>query len=189
MPEVLPFLRTLGFQVPLVSGLAGGGQQVFGMQARAAAQLSYLSRSSSCEKPKAASQLYRRSLLCQTSYGRKQVQSRSPSRGPSLPGMLFQRRPAGLEDRRRDKTQQPRRPLHAVMQDFRGNWHAAPGPMVLLTCEEILRRQHGVKRLVHRRSWQSCAELVAIGQDTGRMQSLQQLTASEAVGVRCAARL
>ncbi|CAE7947459.1 unnamed protein product, partial [Symbiodinium sp. KB8] len=40
-----------------------------------------------------------------------------------------------LEDRRRDKTQQPRRQLHAVMQ-------------------EILRRQHGVKRLVHQRSWQ-----------------------------------
>jgi len=40
-----------------------------------------------------------------------------------------------LEDRRRDKTKQPRRPLHAIMQ-------------------EILRRQHGVKRLVHQRSWQ-----------------------------------
>ncbi|CAJ1408968.1 unnamed protein product [Effrenium voratum] len=40
-----------------------------------------------------------------------------------------------LEDRRRDKAAQPRRALHCIMQ-------------------EMLRRLHGVKSLVHRRSWQ-----------------------------------
>ncbi|CAK9064482.1 unnamed protein product [Durusdinium trenchii] len=40
-----------------------------------------------------------------------------------------------LEDRRREKAAQPRRALHFIMQ-------------------EMLRRQHGVKCLVHQRSWQ-----------------------------------
>jgi len=40
-----------------------------------------------------------------------------------------------LEDRRRDKASQPRRLMHFIMQ-------------------EMLRRQHGVKSLVHQRSWQ-----------------------------------
>eukprot|EP00931_Biecheleriopsis_adriatica_P020989 TRINITY_DN13867_c2_g3_i1.p1 TRINITY_DN13867_c2_g3~~TRINITY_DN13867_c2_g3_i1.p1 ORF type:complete len:1402 (-),score=284.94 TRINITY_DN13867_c2_g3_i1:302-4507(-) len=39
------------------------------------------------------------------------------------------------DDQRRDKSHQPRRLLHTVMQ-------------------ELLRRQHGVKRLVHQKSWQ-----------------------------------
>eukprot|EP00435_Cladocopium_sp_Y103_P039970 s1905_g10.t2 len=40
-----------------------------------------------------------------------------------------------LEDRRRDKAKAPRRQMHFIMQ-------------------EMLRRQHGVKGLVHQRSWQ-----------------------------------
>eukprot|EP00930_Biecheleria_cincta_P033300 TRINITY_DN23062_c0_g1_i1.p1 TRINITY_DN23062_c0_g1~~TRINITY_DN23062_c0_g1_i1.p1 ORF type:complete len:1333 (+),score=266.53 TRINITY_DN23062_c0_g1_i1:129-4127(+) len=40
-----------------------------------------------------------------------------------------------LDDQRRDKAHQPRRPLHTVIQEF-------------------MRRQHGVKSLVHTKSWQ-----------------------------------
>jgi len=39
------------------------------------------------------------------------------------------------DDQRRDKTLQQRRPLHAVMQ-------------------ELFRRQHGVRKVVHQKSWQ-----------------------------------
>ncbi|CAE8617391.1 unnamed protein product, partial [Polarella glacialis] len=46
-----------------------------------------------------------------------------------------------LDDQRRDKAHQGRRPLHTVMQ-------------------ELIRRQHGVKRVVHQKSWQMVEAVV-----------------------------